>query len=458
MATRVASLFAEIGIQDKASDALKAINQYLIETHGYAGLAATAVITAGAAVVAGLNAAKDAAQEYDQAVYQMSLTTGTSAQATSRLIQVMDDAGISQETLTRALKIGVKNGVEPSIEGLAALSDQYLALAPGIDRDNFLLEKFGRNGLEMARAMTLGGDALLRMNGQIESGLVVTQEAIQQSEEYRKNVDALNDSWEAFKISIGNQVIPVLNDVISSNLEWSDAMKEAAIQTGSTNDHVLRHAAAVIMTRNNMLEARAEMENTKDAMGDLGVETESLIESQDREAQALDAVQAALSGDFAEAWDNYVTTLGELEAQGGDTTDEQMRLKTSIEQSTRAMIFQSVAAKADAATQLELGRSLGLVSEEDYNIARATQAIIDQGTPDFVDPAEVDQLKSLADNILKMKGENVPITFDALISASIVDKDQVGDAIANKVSDAILGTLRINTFYTSLNSLTHGAG
>jgi hypothetical protein len=204
----------DIIAQDKASQAFDAVVTSLKNMGSTQGLVAAGALTMGAVVVGALNKAKDAAMAYNQQVKDFMLVTGGSAEQASRLIQVADDAAISYETLTASMRLGIKNGVEPTIESIAKLSDEYLNLAPGVDRGQYLMDKFGRSGLNMARMMELGSEKLLEMNATIEDGLVATQEAIDQSEEYRLNVDKLNDSWEALKVTMGNEVIPVLNDAI----------------------------------------------------------------------------------------------------------------------------------------------------------------------------------------------------------------------------------------------------
>jgi hypothetical protein len=145
---------------------------------------------------------------------------------------------------------------------LIKLSDEYLALAPGVERGKFLLDKFGKSGMDMARVMDLGGAAIADMNGKVEGNLVLTDDAIKQSEEYRMNVDALNDAWLGFKVRIGNAVIPVLNDMISTQMKWNDAMKQAAIDTESTNPYVIKHAAALAMMKEKSEGTLAAVDNT----------------------------------------------------------------------------------------------------------------------------------------------------------------------------------------------------
>ncbi len=58
------------------------------------------------------------------------------------------------------MKLAAKDGIEPSIENLAKLSDEYLALAPGMERTQFLMDRFGRSGDEMGKLLEKGRDFL----------------------------------------------------------------------------------------------------------------------------------------------------------------------------------------------------------------------------------------------------------------------------------------------------------
>ena len=71
---------------------------------------------------------------YAQSVRELSYVLGTSAEETSRIVQVADDYLISTEKLTTALRFAVKNGFEPSIDSLAQLADQFNAISDPNER------------------------------------------------------------------------------------------------------------------------------------------------------------------------------------------------------------------------------------------------------------------------------------------------------------------------------------
>lgn len=229
MSTVVASLIAKIGADtsgfEKGAAGVKGGLTSLLEN--------TALLTAGiAALEQGFKQTVGVAQEYDQSIYGIMASTGGTADETSRLVQVMDDAGVSLDTVKRALKEMAKDGTAPTIEELARLSDEFLAFEDPASRGQFLLDKFGKSGGDMARAMALGGDNLRRMNAEQSGGLILTEANIQASEDYRKNLDELSDSFEGVKVSIGNKVIPALNEFIETMQNNNVVIVDGVIQTG----------------------------------------------------------------------------------------------------------------------------------------------------------------------------------------------------------------------------------
>lgn len=182
-------------------------------------------------------------QAYNLAMVDMARMMGTTTEEASRLVQVADDVRISQEALGTAMKIASKNGVEPTIESMAQLADQYLALAPGVERNQFLLTTFGRSGLEMGKLLEQGGAGVRSMSAAIDSSLIVTKEAGKQAKLYYESIDRLNDAWTAFKINVGNGVIPVLTDVLIKNqaaAKTLDQLGAAASRagTGFSNEYI----------------------------------------------------------------------------------------------------------------------------------------------------------------------------------------------------------------------------
>ena len=192
---------------------------------------------------------------YAKTVEDMARVTGSSAEEVSRLIQVSDDLQISTASLEQAMAGAVRKGIDPSVDSIASLSDQYLALAPGLERSQFLVEKFGRSGLEMAKLMEQGGDKIREMGEAVNDSLIITDEAIAANQEYYAAMDNLNDIIQGVKLEIGSKLVPVLTDAATAiellfywqdklNKICADATTEAEQTATSYKDYAIQAIAA----------------------------------------------------------------------------------------------------------------------------------------------------------------------------------------------------------------------
>jgi hypothetical protein len=132
----------------------------------------------------------------------------------SRLVNVADDLSISQESLRKAMIAAIKDGVEPSIAQLGAMSDEYLQLAPGVERGQYLLEKFGKSGADMATLMEQGSEKIRMLSDAVQDELVVTEDAERQLWRYKIAVDELADTWLGLKVTVGQDALPLINAML----------------------------------------------------------------------------------------------------------------------------------------------------------------------------------------------------------------------------------------------------
>lgn len=161
------------------------------------------------------DATAGAAVAYAAQVRDLNRVTGTGAEETSRLIQVADDLTISYESLEQAAKIAARNGIEFTTSKLAEMSAEYQALNPGQERAAYLLEKFGKNGLEMGKWLETPTDKLIEMNGAIADNMLMTEDAVAQARQFEIAQDNLADAVQGAKYAIGNEMIPVINQLAS---------------------------------------------------------------------------------------------------------------------------------------------------------------------------------------------------------------------------------------------------
>ncbi len=199
---------------DRASSKLKTIGTTgktsFTELNSAIGLANQAWGTAQRFI----NDTAGAVVNYANQVRELTTAIGATPEEASKLIQVADDMNISYGQLMSALEAGIRKGVKPTIENLAALSDEYLRLNPGVERTEFLMDKFGRTGQDLARIMELGSEKIAEMGDEIEgTARLMDQDALDAAEDYRLALDALSDSMEDVKLATGRALIPALNDL-----------------------------------------------------------------------------------------------------------------------------------------------------------------------------------------------------------------------------------------------------
>lgn len=393
--------------KDLASAALDAVRSKLIGLGTSAGAVAAGVITVGAAVVTGLNKAKNVAQAYDQQVYQLMLNTGGTAEATSRLVQTVDDAGISYETLTTAMKYAVKNGVEPNIKGLADLSDQYKKLKPGVEQGQFLLQKFGRSGLDMARFMDLGSASIQRMSQNTEVGLILNSKAIQQSEEYRINMDNLKDSWDGFVVTTGNQVIPVLNSAISYQNRYADALEAVKNKYGELTPGVRNWRVQEEMNRQQSIAVA-------DATAAHGDALDGIVNSAHEASSALQQV----STDFANVLNMAKNVDGASTQMLENMAYQSLIAKLSVDGLTESEYQIGIAAG------VSMNQYSAAAGEASLKIDRLNQMVVD-GTLD---------VRLLAGAIAAIKSKDVEI--NVAINISRMESIQKAQTTSRVAADA----------------------
>jgi hypothetical protein len=166
---------------------------------------------------------------YGDQVKSLSLFTGMQSDETSRLIQLADDAFVSFETLRMSARLLADKGIAPTTENLAKLSDAYLALQPGVARSQFLLDNFGRAGIEMGKIMELGGIKVREMSAAISDSLIIDEEKAAKILASKQAVDEFNDSVEGIKYEAADRLLGIFKDMPT----WA---KNTTLALGAMND------------------------------------------------------------------------------------------------------------------------------------------------------------------------------------------------------------------------------
>jgi hypothetical protein len=189
-----------------------------------------------AAIVAMGNELKKAVNEYSDyatAMGKAAELSGITAEEMSRLVQAADDVFVSQEKLTAGFNMALKNGFVPTIENLAKLSDELLAIEDPAQRAEKASKIFGRQWAELAPFLLQGGDAIRRNTAAIEDGLIVTDQAVQENLKYKKSIDDWNDSITALKNTIAGGLLPILTTSMNAVVNFRESQDELRENVGS---------------------------------------------------------------------------------------------------------------------------------------------------------------------------------------------------------------------------------
>jgi len=222
MSTKIASLYAEIGadtsklkqgLQETKTgmEGAKSAISSLASAYGPSILATLSFAGAVKVAYSSIKESIEATAEYGMQVRDLSLLIGATAEESSKLIQAADDVFVSFESLERGMQIAIRQGLDPTIEGMGQLADEYNSIKNPIEQSRFLLEKFGRSGAELAPLMKLGASGLKELGDAAEeTGLVLDDKAVDSVINYKEQLDELNDMIGGIKTQAGMLGIEML--------------------------------------------------------------------------------------------------------------------------------------------------------------------------------------------------------------------------------------------------------
>ena len=474
----IASLFATIGIDTSSLDKglggsksqLLGFGKELAKaTIGTLSLA-TATYKAGKAVI---DSIRDWA-DYADSMRLSAQMAGVTTEEMSRLTQAADDFRVPMETMQRSMEMALKNGFTPTIDNLAALSDELLAIQDPTARAAKASEIFGKSYADMMPFLLAGGDAIRDATESISDSLVVTQQAADDAKAYKDAVDELSDSWTGLKNTLGREVLPVItevfnqinesnsisalreqfNDVAKAALEagkitkdqYNDAMKQAYDRTKTTDETVAfleYHLAMLGVTSESTASSTEDLSDAESGLSESALlAAEAALEAAEAQAKMNAELEniTSLEGNYEGIIDlayDYTDILEEITAQEKIMAEEPIgsekyvEAKTKVEELKGSMkeladrvtldMFQATIA-VGGVTQAELGAymqmaiDMGYMSEEG---ARAAMAAYGNAI-DTINGLEIDE-----------KTGNVTVdataafaTFDLLEQYVLLDKEQ----------------------------------
>jgi hypothetical protein len=152
--------------------------------------------------------------EYAGQVRETARAMGVSTEEASRFLQISEDLLIDQTALKTAMRNLNDAGIQPTIENLKKMSDEYLALKDPVLQAQYAADKFGaKAGAEMQKLLEAGSGAIDELNSGIDRNLILTKEDTQAAYEMKLAQDDLKDTVDGLAISIGKGLTPFLTDL-----------------------------------------------------------------------------------------------------------------------------------------------------------------------------------------------------------------------------------------------------
>lgn len=350
--------------------------------------------------------------EYANAVRQLSNVNGESAESTSRLIQVMDDFGISSDKLLTSVRAMTSEGKTLTVETLAAMADEYGKLGSQQEKNEYITKNLGRAGLEYAEVLEKGGDAIRKMNDEVDESLVLNEKNVNDARRLEVAWDTFKDTLQGVGSSISNQLMPILDEFVNSwtwaltvAQKFSEAAKNGTVD--STNwFNVLRDTAHEIDANT------AAMAASGDEADEMGESVNGLTGEMDDAQAAAQRFSAELTGMLSSMFtiqkdiDNFAKTTEDLAKKDAELAAEKNKLTLEMWEQQRAGKLTNdeylrYVQQLDAITQKEKENQQSKAGLEEQTKKAAQQRVYDLtqqrlAADGLIDSGEFEYLQDIA--------------------------------------------------------------
>jgi len=352
--------------------------------------------------------------EYTDQVDSLSRSLGVSAEEASTLIQVTDDVFISQEALTAGMRSAISKGIDPSIEGLKDLADKYNSITDPIARSQFLIETFGKSGLEMGKLLEKGADGIDSMTAAAQkSGLIMSKDNVNAAKKYKEAMDSLNDAVDSIVYNLGMQLLPVLTDILVPIAELIQKNNELRVEHQDLANELAQEAETweefqqlVYDNAEGLGLATDASDHFKTsamvATGEVGKYGESFYELNHAQKEATTSTEDI---DFATS--NYQTAIENLQtAQENLESSQNSWLENTANDVQRALEDLKLPAEQYAAALLVIdevyGTSKTAEAEHEAKVKEIAQAYFDSSG----------DVNNFATDLAGLRDEEMPTTTD----------------------------------------------
>ena len=326
-------------------------------------------------------------QKYAGSVRDVALASGTTAEESSKLLQVLDDFQIGAEDVTAAMKALKNNGMVPTIDTLAKLAEGYQAIQDPAQKLKFVYDNLGRSGTKFLNVLNQSPAALRAQGDEINKNLILTDQQIKQAEQARLAMDAWSDSIQGAKVALGGWVgsMIVANDNHTKAIEL---LKSEGVMVGRGVENTQAYRDALQQLENAELGATrsaeahgAALDGDVTAMQAAATAADALkISNDDLISSAI--AQTDANKDFQKSQDDILAQITQLQAKKGELyaweTDKRQEIDDQIEELKRkydedAQAFEDAANRKLVMMTLE--KIAMLDGEKGFSDAEAAKAL-----------------------------------------------------------------------------------
>lgn len=393
--------------------------------------------------------------ELAESIRDLSLVSGESATNTSRFIQVLDDYQITAADATAVTKKLKEDGLTPTIETLAMLSDQFRGIQDPAERMDFVYDKLGKSGAKWVNVLNQGSAALLANADAINKNLILSDMEIKMYEIGRLAIDEKRDAVEAFKVELGQSVGNVLayakateraNQIFNENstivngqrkytIEYSDALGMAIAEQ-------LKAADAAIEYKHSLEEEALALKEVSLANKELINEAINITQENERYLDSQKEIKDQISDLQAEKDSYYSWEVDKIQA----TQDKIDDLNAKYDENAEAFIEATKKKITMAAIEaIAMQDGVAGYSEAEYLKAKAILETTDTASAAAFEQAQAQQMivDALIDGTIPSVEEYGKV-LDEVSKDGVISVQEVTDAL-NAIPKNITATIDIIT-------------
>lgn len=404
------------GTGEKAKEAKGGFGELAGKFEELTGVSVTSALTLGGVGAAVGTVAKIVSDsigrygEYAEQVRDLSYAYSLTTEQSSELIQVLDDARVAPASLETAFRSMVDKGIQPTVENLAKMADEFVSIHDPVERAEFLSEQFGsKAGPEMAKALGLGGDALRQYGKDAkDAGLLLNDADMAAAERLKQAQDSLADAQLNFDKAVGGPGTMIyagmINAAVSEYYRLIDVLAELfPHQTNQVAWVQETGRAYAEMADEADRETRRFTRSYLNGLNDLD-EATSQLDTTTRNMLAV--LNAGMSGSLTKENEKFEASQADLEAQAADLQAQLEKLNR-----TNGQYFEYVEGNGATTAELALAN------------AKLTQAY--ERLNEEADPVKIAQL-----NLEIEKQQGLIAGADVVIGGYVDNSKKIGELSA----------------------------